>query len=210
MGTVHDQAAQKTPDKQRVQFTRENLSGPSARSVCGTVRWTRRPVIPWDDTLDESRGQPPERKTSRPRAGSARSRTTRRGPKAITTSPAGGRSQPTAASGRGDARKGQTAHTPTPSGRTGRGREQPRRPRRRPRLPSPRPGTSHVSRASTLQGVGSGANFANGTMWTRDNLNVLRGLNSESVDLVYADPAARSNEAIRQRLSSVGVRCPLL
>ena len=37
-------------------------------------------------------------------------------------------------------------------------------------------------------------NFANRTMWTRDNLEVLRGLNSESVDLVYADPPFNSNK----------------
>ena len=38
------------------------------------------------------------------------------------------------------------------------------------------------------------ANFNNRTMWTRDNLEVLRGLNSESVDLVYADPPFNSNK----------------
>ena len=38
------------------------------------------------------------------------------------------------------------------------------------------------------------ANFKNRTMWTRDNLEVLRGLNSESVDLVYADPPFNSNK----------------
>ena len=37
-------------------------------------------------------------------------------------------------------------------------------------------------------------NFANRTMWMRDNLDVLRGLNSESVDLVYADPPFNSNK----------------
>ena len=31
-------------------------------------------------------------------------------------------------------------------------------------------------------------------MWTRDNLEVLRGLNSESVDLVYLDPPFNSNK----------------
>ena len=31
-------------------------------------------------------------------------------------------------------------------------------------------------------------------MWTRDNLEVLRGLNSESIDLVYADPPFNSNK----------------
>ena len=37
-------------------------------------------------------------------------------------------------------------------------------------------------------------NFTNRTMWTRDNLDVLRGLNSESIDLVYADPPFNSNK----------------
>lgn len=36
-------------------------------------------------------------------------------------------------------------------------------------------------------------NAANRTMWTGDNLDVLRGLNSASVDLVYADPPFNSN-----------------
>ena len=31
-------------------------------------------------------------------------------------------------------------------------------------------------------------------MWTRDNLDVLRGLNSASIDLVYADPPFNSNK----------------
>ena len=31
-------------------------------------------------------------------------------------------------------------------------------------------------------------------MWTRDNLDVLRGLNSDSIDLVYADPPFNSNK----------------
>ena len=31
-------------------------------------------------------------------------------------------------------------------------------------------------------------------MWTRDNLDVLRGLNSESIGLVYADPPFNSNK----------------
>ena len=37
-------------------------------------------------------------------------------------------------------------------------------------------------------------NFVNRTMWTRDNLDVLRGLNSESIDLIYADPPFNSNK----------------
>ena len=30
-------------------------------------------------------------------------------------------------------------------------------------------------------------------MWTRDNLDVLRGLNRKSIDLIYADPPFTSN-----------------
>ena len=41
-------------------------------------------------------------------------------------------------------------------------------------------------------------NFANRTMWTQDNLDVLRGLNSESIDLVYADPPSNSNRRTPQ------------
>ena len=37
------------------------------------------------------------------------------------------------------------------------------------------------------------ANFASRTMWTADNLDVLRGLNSETVDLIYLDPPFNSN-----------------
>ena len=38
------------------------------------------------------------------------------------------------------------------------------------------------------------ANFANRTIWTGDNLDVLRGLNSETVDLIYLDPPFNSNQ----------------
>ena len=37
------------------------------------------------------------------------------------------------------------------------------------------------------------ANFTNRTLWTGDNLDVMRGLNSESVDLIYLDPPFNSN-----------------
>ena len=37
-------------------------------------------------------------------------------------------------------------------------------------------------------------------MWTPDNLDILRGLNSESIDLVYADPPFNSNS--RSRLNN--------
>ena len=36
-------------------------------------------------------------------------------------------------------------------------------------------------------------NFTNRTLWTGDNLDVMRGLNSESVDLIYLDPPFNSN-----------------
>ena len=35
-------------------------------------------------------------------------------------------------------------------------------------------------------------NWANQTIWTGDNLNILRGMNSESVDLIYLDPPFNS------------------
>ena len=37
------------------------------------------------------------------------------------------------------------------------------------------------------------ANWKNRTIWTRDNIEVIRGLNSESVDLIYLDPPFNSN-----------------
>ncbi|MDE2817459.1 MAG: DNA methyltransferase [Chloroflexota bacterium] len=36
-------------------------------------------------------------------------------------------------------------------------------------------------------------NFANRTIWTGDNLDILRGLNSNCVDLIYLDPPFNSN-----------------
>ena len=41
--------------------------------------------------------------------------------------------------------------------------------------------------------VPAAPNVTNRTMWTGDNLDVLRGLNSESVDLIYLDPPFNSN-----------------
>ena len=37
-------------------------------------------------------------------------------------------------------------------------------------------------------------NFADRTIWTGDNLDILRGLNSASVDLIYLDPPFNSNQ----------------
>ena len=40
----------------------------------------------------------------------------------------------------------------------------------------------------------SQANFANGTIWTGDNLYIMRGINSECIDLIYLDPPFNSNK----------------
>ena len=37
-------------------------------------------------------------------------------------------------------------------------------------------------------------NFADATIWTGDNLDILRGMNSECVDLIYLDPPFNSNQ----------------
>ena len=37
------------------------------------------------------------------------------------------------------------------------------------------------------------SNFADKTIWTGDNLDILRGMNSECVDLIYLDPPFNSN-----------------
>ena len=36
-------------------------------------------------------------------------------------------------------------------------------------------------------------NWVNRTLWTGDNLDILRGMNSASVDLIYLDPPFNSN-----------------
>ena len=45
-------------------------------------------------------------------------------------------------------------------------------------------------------------NWVNRTMWTGDNLPVMRGLNSESVDLIYLDPPFNSNKTYSAPLGS--------
>lgn len=45
-------------------------------------------------------------------------------------------------------------------------------------------------------------NWANRTLWTGDNLDILRGLNSESVGLVYLDPPFNSNSHYQAPLGS--------
>ena len=37
-------------------------------------------------------------------------------------------------------------------------------------------------------------NFADKTIWTGDNLDILRGINSDCVDLIYLDPPFNSNQ----------------
>ena len=38
------------------------------------------------------------------------------------------------------------------------------------------------------------ANFSNRTVWVGDNLHVMRGINSECIDLIYLDPPFNSNQ----------------
>ena len=45
-------------------------------------------------------------------------------------------------------------------------------------------------------------NFASGTVWTGDNLHVLRGMNSECVDLIYLDPPFNSNRSYEAPIGS--------
>lgn len=45
-------------------------------------------------------------------------------------------------------------------------------------------------------------NWANRTMWTGDNLDVMRGMNSESVDLIYLDPPFNSNRTYEAPIGS--------
>ncbi len=44
-------------------------------------------------------------------------------------------------------------------------------------------------------------NWQNRTLWTGDNLDIMRGMNSESVDLIYLDPPFNSN---RQFAAPIG------
>ena len=45
-------------------------------------------------------------------------------------------------------------------------------------------------------------NWKNQTIWTRDNLYVMRGMNSESVDLIYLDPPFNSNRTYAAPIGS--------
>ena len=52
------------------------------------------------------------------------------------------------------------------------------------------------------KGRGVATNWENRTIWTRDNLHVLRGMNSESVDLIYLDPPFNSNKTYAAPIGS--------
>ena len=51
----------------------------------------------------------------------------------------------------------------------------------------------------------SAANFANRTMWTGDNLDIMRGMNSDCVDLIYLDPPFNSNRTYSAQVGSEAV-----
>ncbi len=42
--------------------------------------------------------------------------------------------------------------------------------------------------------AGNEPNWDNQTIWTGDNLEIMRGMNSASVDLIYLDPPFNSNK----------------
>ena len=45
-------------------------------------------------------------------------------------------------------------------------------------------------------------NWRNRTLWTGDNLDIMRGMNSESVDLIYLDPPFNSNRTYAAPIGS--------
>ena len=46
-------------------------------------------------------------------------------------------------------------------------------------------------------------NWKNRTMWTGDNLPIMRGMDSECVDLIYLDPPFNSNRTYIVPLSAL-------
>ena len=50
------------------------------------------------------------------------------------------------------------------------------------------------------------ANFASDTIWTGDNLAVMRGMNSACVDLIYLDPPFNSNKTYSAPIGSTASR----
>ena len=53
------------------------------------------------------------------------------------------------------------------------------------------------------------ANFASGTVWTGDNLDIMRGRNDACVDLIYLDPPFNSNRTYEAPIGSkaAGAAC---
>ena len=47
-------------------------------------------------------------------------------------------------------------------------------------------------------------NFVDKTIWTGDNLDILRGLNSDSFDLIYLEPPFNSNQDYAAPVGSRG------
>ncbi len=45
-------------------------------------------------------------------------------------------------------------------------------------------------------------NWKNRTMWTGDNLDIMRGMNSDTVDLIYLDPPFNSNRTYSAPIGS--------
>ena len=52
-------------------------------------------------------------------------------------------------------------------------------------------------RRSRNRSMSATANFHSGTIWTGDCLDIMRGMNSETVDLIYLDPPFNSNAQLR-------------
>ena len=53
-------------------------------------------------------------------------------------------------------------------------------------------------------------NFANRTIWTADNIEILPGIDSECVDLVYLDPPFNSNRNYAAPVGSKATQAPPL
>ena len=51
--------------------------------------------------------------------------------------------------------------------------------------------------------VASGPNWKNQTIWMGDNLDIMRGMNSERVDLIYLDPPFNSNRTYSAPMRSL-------
>ena len=51
-------------------------------------------------------------------------------------------------------------------------------------------------------------NFANRTIWTADNIEILPGIDSECVDLVYLDPPFNSNRNYAAPVGSKAAGAP--